>query len=304
MRLRDQQFGEQDLRPQAVGRTRVPVGGPPNYNSADNPGTSGDDELLMDDYLDLGPPQLPAVTVTVSGLSSGDYVVRTYAWAPDDDTYITSVFVGDGTGAQNVGGAWPGGHVLGTTYAQDAVASAGTITITLDTISGFGTLNGFQIQGVCNPSGVISYCTAKVNSCGSLPTIGSSGTPSATARSGFLVSCSNARASAPNNLKNGVLIYSVTGSSGMPFFNGFLCVAPQVKRTITLPPAVPGTVGLCDAEHQIDFNAFTQGLIPGQATPDPALEQPCQRVFAQWFARDLLYNGPLQSGGLTWVQLP
>jgi hypothetical protein len=154
--------------------------------------------------------------------------------------------------------------------------------------------------------GLAVYCTAKVNSCGTLPMIGSMGVPSATAASGFTVHCQNARGSDPFNLKNGVLIYSVSGPGNTPFLGGTLCLDPAfpIKRTITLPPAAMGTPNMCDAMHMIDMNAFTQNMIPGQGMPDPALLMAAQQVWCQWVARDTLTNGSLVSDALTYVQFP
>ena len=150
----------------------------------------------------------------------------------------------------------------------------------------------------------ITYCPAKVNSCGTMPTILGNGAPSATASVGFIVRLINARASSQGNLKQGVLIYSVTGTFNAPFAGGILCVAPPIRRTITRPPAAPGTNGECDAIHGIDMNAFTQGKIVGQGTPDPALKVIGTQVWCQWIARDTKANGQLLSNALTYVQGP
>jgi hypothetical protein len=165
---------------------------------------------------------------------------------------------------------------------------------------------GAFAPGLVVPGNVVAYCTAKPSSCGTLPAIGSSGTPSATAASGFEITCINARGSDPFNLKNGVLIYSVTGPGNAPFQGGTLCLmaGAPIKRTITLPPAVAGTPGNCDAVHVIDMNAFAQKQIPGQANPDLALTQVCQQVWCQWFARDSVASGPLLSDALTYVLGP
>jgi hypothetical protein len=114
----------------------------------------------------------------------------------------------------------------------------------------------------------------------------------------------NARGSDPFNLKNGVLIYSVSGPGNSPFLGGTLCLKPgfPVKRTVTLPPASMGTPNLCDAMHMIDMNAYTQGMIPGQSMPDAALLIACQQVWCQWIARDTVTNGSLVSDALTYVQ--
>jgi hypothetical protein len=77
---------------------------------ANNAGTSGDDELLLDDACD------GARIYTFTGLAPGSYTLYTYAWAPDSSSYKTLVSVqGSSSPDQIVGGAWPGGHQLGVT---------------------------------------------------------------------------------------------------------------------------------------------------------------------------------------------
>src|SRR5205085_2322482 len=100
-------------------------------------------------------------------LSSGIYDVYVYAWAPDSSTYITQVSAANtsSTNPQTSGGVWPGGHVLGTTYTLHRVTvNAGTITITVSAISGFGSVNGFQLVKVdtgtpfCAGDGTATAC--------------------------------------------------------------------------------------------------------------------------------------------------
>ena len=116
----------------AAANTYIPF----NFNNA---GTAGDDQALMDDVCD------GARTWTFSNLPNGTYDVYTYAWAPDSATFFTSVSVNGGAG-QTVGGAWPGSHVQGVTYAKDTVTiSGGTITVAMTVSSGFSSTNGFQL---------------------------------------------------------------------------------------------------------------------------------------------------------------
>jgi hypothetical protein len=63
-------------------------------------------------------------------------------------------------------------------------------------------------------------------------------------------------------------------------------------------------MGECNAIHGIDMNAFTQGTIAGQGTPDLALKQIGTQVWCQWIARDTMANGQLLSNSLTYVQGP
>ncbi|MCK6445427.1 MAG: DUF1565 domain-containing protein [Planctomycetes bacterium] len=139
------------------------------------------------------------------------------------------------------------------------------------------------------------YCTAKTNSCGSLPAISSVGSPSASATSGFVISTSNAKAG-----KTGLLLYSVQGRAATPFQGGFLCLAGTIKRS---PPLVDttGTGTNCDGVLGVDMNAFAHGLLGG--TPLPALTVAGTRVDCQIWGRDTVGN-VLLSDGLEYFVCP
>ncbi len=133
----------------------------------DNAGTTGDDELLMDDLLDA-----PS-SVIISGLAPGTYTVYTYAWAPDSAAGSTEVTVTNSPDIpQACGGAWPGGHQLGVTYTMHGVtvdAANPNIEITFVVLASFASCNGIQIVDPTGGSGGIgtAYCgPAVVNSTG------------------------------------------------------------------------------------------------------------------------------------------
>lgn len=109
--------------------------------SADNFGTFGDDEALLDDYWPLG--SRPA-NFTFEGLEAGVYQVWVYAWAADSSDFNTLVTMGEDS--QQVGGFWPGQLEQGVTHAffEPRVAAGGTIDLFCRGI-GSGTLNGIQI---------------------------------------------------------------------------------------------------------------------------------------------------------------
>jgi len=139
--------------------------------SFDNAGTTGDDEALMDSFIDL------PTTVTVTGLAPGNYTVFTYAWAPDDPSYVTNVVVtGSPEPLQPCGGPWPGVQQLGVTYTRHtlAVAAGGTLEVVFTLGSGFVSCNGLQIVAGSATIGT-NYCTAVPNSTGSSATISASG---------------------------------------------------------------------------------------------------------------------------------
>ncbi len=114
------------------------------------------------------------------------------------------------------------------------------------------------------------YCTAKINSQGCPPSMGWSGVPSATASSGFLITCTQA---IPD--RSGLLFYGYAASFA-PFQGGFLCVRPPLRRTgVQLSTGV----GVCGGNYAFDFNVrMASGadvtLVPGT------------NVFARWWMRD------------------
>jgi len=210
--------------------------------SFDNALTSGDDQALMDDAQDCGGVG-GTTTWTFSNLFGGNYTVYTYAWAPDSATFVSSVTVaGSADPAQSVGGTWPGTHVLGTTYARHAVTgvpSLGSIAITVSTVSGFATLNGFQIiragssfTGYCFGDGTGTACPcanngAAGNGCANsiVPTggnLGASGVASVSADSVVLTG---------SGMPNATCLYfQGTTQISVVFGDGLRCVGGTVIR--------------------------------------------------------------------------
>ncbi len=119
-----------------------------------------------------------------------------------------------------------------------------------------------------------TYCTAKLNSLGCLPSIGFSGMPSTTSALAFEVTATNVLSN-----KLGVLFYGTNGPTATPFLGGFQCVAPPRRRTPLQssggnPPPVD-----CSGTYAFDFNAHIQ------SGADPALV-PGATVAAQYWTRD------------------
>jgi hypothetical protein len=72
-----------------------------------DPLTTGDDELLMDDSMSN--PGTMACTFT--GLVDGQYTIYTFAWRPDGPQFINTVGVAQSSeGPKDCGGVWPGTH--------------------------------------------------------------------------------------------------------------------------------------------------------------------------------------------------
>jgi len=135
------------------------------------------------------------------------------------------------------------------------------------------------------------YCTPKVNSCGTLPYIGSTGAPSSSSSSGFTVSATDTRA-----LKAGLLLYTDSGPGNTPFSGGVLCInTAPLKRSVAVVDT-SGTAGQCNGTLSIDMNAFAVGALGGN--PLPSLTVPGTQVNCQFWGRDTLANGALLSDAL------
>ncbi len=126
-------------------------------------GIGGEEQNLLADLQDLEPLATVA-RWTFSGLADGDYAVYTYAWDPAGSAR-TDVRVADQPATvQTVGGAWPGGHALGVTYALHTVTVTGGV-LELEAMShdlgnalgDHGSINGFQLVPL-GGGAVTAYC--------------------------------------------------------------------------------------------------------------------------------------------------
>ncbi|MDP1660961.1 MAG: right-handed parallel beta-helix repeat-containing protein [Phycisphaerales bacterium] len=120
--------------------------------SSNNANTTGDNELLMDDGLDLGAPGVNH-DFLIGTFAPGLYRVTTYAAAPDSAAYRTSISVRTTQttlASQQIGGAIAAGGVYtqGITHASHTIPLYinGGISITASTVVTFGTINGLQVQ--------------------------------------------------------------------------------------------------------------------------------------------------------------
>ncbi len=153
----------------------------------------------------------------------------------------------------------------GDSFPEFVVAGSRSDVVAVDN----GVLKAYRLFPV-TPS---TYCTGKPNSLGCTPSIGFTGSPSASAPSGFVITATNVL-----NQKNGLCFYSYAPQSAA-FQGGFLCVATPTLRT---PPQSSGgaTSGAsCTGAFDLDFNAwiasgFDASLVVGA------------EVYAQYWARD------------------
>lgn len=137
-----------------------------------------------------------------------------------------------------------------------------------------------------------TYCTAKPNACGGLPAISSSGTPSATGSSAFVVSAAHTHGGL-----SGVLLYTDSGAGNLPFLGGTLCLdLAGIRRSVPIADTT-GTPGACDGTLAIDMNLFALGLLGGD--PAPALTTLGSDVHCQFWGRGIGGNS-LLSDALTY----
>lgn len=123
-----------------------------------------------------------------------------------------------------------------------------------------------------------TYCTAKLNDCGILPAISSSGVPSASGSGGFVV-----KAVATHSALAGLLMYTDSGAGNIPFLGGTLCLdTAGIRRSLPVIDST-GRPGLCDGVLSIDMNAFAAGQLGGD--PLPSLSTVGTKVHCQFWGR-------------------
>jgi hypothetical protein len=106
-------------------------------------------------------------------------------------------------------------------------------------------------RGLPNVGPLLSYCTAGTSTSGCQALLSGTGTPSATAPSGFTID-----AAAVEGQKDGLFFFGDNGRQASPWGNStsFQCVAPPVIRTGLLSGT--GTNGLCNGAFSVDMNAL------------------------------------------------
>jgi hypothetical protein len=154
----------------------------------------------------------------------------------------------------------------------EAVAIQGHTVVGGSPSIAFGQIGRAWIWNI-DPPVVSSYCSAKQNSLGCLPAIGSSGTPSASSAAPFFVTASQVL-----NKKPGLLIYGF-GPSATPFQGGTLCIQAPIRRTAGQNSGGSTTGNDCSGSFSLDFNDEIQG------GGDPGLVVG-QDVYLQYWYRD------------------
>jgi hypothetical protein len=147
-----------------------------------------------------------------------------------------------------------------------------------------GTINRFDVN-ILDCAGGVAYCTAKINSLSCTPSISSTGSPSASSGSGFVVKAVNVI-----NNKSGLLFYGVSGQGTIPFQGGTLCVKSPIKRTPGINSGGNPPPNDCSGNYTFDMNLFAVGGLGG--TPLPALTTPGTVVDCQFWGRDPGFVAP------------
>ncbi|MBK8177647.1 MAG: hypothetical protein IPK67_01815 [Planctomycetes bacterium] len=196
----------------------------------------------------------------VHGPANGVYDVYVYAWAPDNRTTFFSdvTVIGGGAGMVHCGGqVWAGAFNNPGHYMNDTVVvTNGTLVVDMKNPVPVTptSLNGIQLRASsCGLA--VTYCTAKINSLGCSPSIGSTGISSATAGSGFVITGS----SVINN-KPGLLIYTNGGQAAVPFSGGLRCIGTPVRRSIPLNSGGNPPPNDCSGVYSIDQERLRGGI--------------------------------------------
>jgi hypothetical protein len=143
-----------------------------------------------------------------------------------------------------------------------------------------------------------SYCTPGTTSSGCVATLSGTGTPKASAPSGFVIALANAEP-----LKQGILFYGVdnSGFAPTPWGTGssFLCVKSPAQRMGVQNTG--GSAGTCSGTLSIDWNTFVSSNPGALGAPF----SPGQVVFAQaWFRDPPSPKTTSLSDGLRFVVCP
>lgn len=231
----------------------------------DNPNTTGDAALLLDDALDLGGVGGNAA-VTISGLPTGIYDVWVHAWAPDDPINSKTWVVVDGGLAEThlLGGADFSGNLDGFTTHYDRIdVTNGSLTFHAITATGLGALNGFEIAQVSvgTQGSYVTNCPSGGSLNGCFPNLTYGGNTSFAANDGYLFCVVDGN-------RSGGFFYGLRPADGMPFGTGTakFCVAPPRVRLGGILNS-GGTTGICDGVFQFDMDQWWNSNPTGLGLP-------------------------------------
>lgn len=209
----------------------------PNPWGGDLGGTTGDDALLLDDWLRLV-SSAPPWTFLISPLQAGTYSVYVCALA---ETNTVGVRVNGGV-VHNLTGAWPGAYVQGVTHAVETLTLGANSVLSIE-LSGHGIVSGVQLvrhdtpyQVTCDGSGFSPVQCPCSNAGGTGRGCGNSILPSGARLSAVGMASSIAASDTFTLSADGMpagfgLYFQGTAASGPGAFgDGLLCVGGTLTR--------------------------------------------------------------------------
>ena len=155
------------------------------------------------------------------------------AWASDLDGYITN------------------GRMTSTSSLSVGVHQ---LTVTATDVDGNTTTDTHMVtitdRGLPGEGAIVNYCTAGTSASGCQALLTTTGTPSASAATGFVVTANTFEGN-----KDGLFYYGTNGPQANPWGSGtsFQCVAPPTSRSQLITGS--GTNGACDGSTSFDLNA-------------------------------------------------
>ncbi|MBK8179251.1 MAG: calcium-binding protein [Planctomycetes bacterium] len=129
----------------------------------------------------------------------------------------------------------------------------------------------------------VVFCSAKTNSLGCTPAIGSSGLPSASAGSGFTVTATQVMSQ-----QVGLFLYSLEAQAPSTFQGGWLCLRSPLQRTVAMNSGGNPPPRDCSGSLALDFNAHVASGV------DPRLLAGVS-IYGQMWSRDPGFAPPNHS---------
>jgi hypothetical protein len=218
-------------------------------------------------------PPFPASGAGASSLIAADFDLdgdRDLACCNAGSANV-SVLTGDGAGGYSAAQLFGVGAGPAQIVSGDLEGNGARDVVTVNELGGNVSvlINQTSIQNCA----VIMYCESKQTSLGTLPRIGSTGTPSATLNN-FVLTVSNAIPNAP-----GLAFYGFSGRAHWPFQDGVLCAKPpfirlpeqQMDPTGSMSYSIPVTGPLVGTTHWYQF-WFRDATVPSTTGLSNALE--------------------------------
>lgn len=143
---------------------------------------------------------------------------------------------------------------------------------------------------------VAVYCSSGTTSSGCVPSISASGTPRASASSGFTISVA-----AVQGQQSGLILYGLSGAKAAPWGTGtsFHCVKAPLERGPLADTG--GTAGGCDGALAFDWNQFVSTHPSAVGVPFSGGETVCAQG---WFRDPPSSKGTHFSNALSFIVCP